>query len=164
MRLFVLLLVVLVQALQAVGDRLGIVTPGGVERLRLVGLIAELWPTGARVAAIQTGEADILGRFSAEEAQSLFGAPGVQVLRYPVARVYYIAFNNMTTGLEQPTMDPKVRIAMNLMEHHGFSQKRAARADITLVVFDDPSREIKETDDLVELFFQAAVEVDDSHL
>jgi ABC-type transport system substrate-binding protein len=69
--------------------------------------------SATRVAAIQTGEVDVVGRLSAEEAKSLLGVEGVQVIRYPVARVYYIAFNNMTTGLDQPTMDPKVRIAMN---------------------------------------------------
>ena len=65
------------------------------------------------MAAIQTGEVDIVQRLSSEEAQSLLGAPDVQVVRYPVARIYYIAFNNLTSGLDQPTMDAKVRIAMN---------------------------------------------------
>jgi peptide/nickel transport system substrate-binding protein len=69
--------------------------------------------SATRVAAIQTGEVDIVGRLSAEEAQSLLGAPGVQVIRYPVTRVYYIAFNNMTSGVGQPTEDPLVRQAMN---------------------------------------------------
>jgi peptide/nickel transport system substrate-binding protein len=69
--------------------------------------------SATRVAAIQTGEVDIVGRLSAEEAQSLLGAPGVQVIRYPVSRVYYIAFNNMTSGVGQPTEDPLVRQAMN---------------------------------------------------
>jgi peptide/nickel transport system substrate-binding protein len=69
--------------------------------------------SATRVAAIQTGEVDIVGRLSAEEAQSLLGAPGVQVIRYPVSRVYYIAFNNLTTGVGLPTEDPLVRQAMN---------------------------------------------------
>lgn len=69
--------------------------------------------SSTRVAAIQTGEVDIVGRLSSEEAQSLLGAPGVQVIRYPVARVYYIAFNNLTSGVGQPTEDPLVRQAMN---------------------------------------------------
>ncbi|MCI0518913.1 MAG: ABC transporter substrate-binding protein [Chloroflexi bacterium] len=69
--------------------------------------------SSTRVAAIQTGEVDIVGRLSAEEAASLEGVAGVKVLTYPVTRVYYIAFNNMTTGLDQPTMDAKVRQAMN---------------------------------------------------
>ena len=66
-----------------------------------------------RVAAIQTGEVDIVTRLSSEEAQSLLGVENVKVIKYPVTRIYYIAFNNLTTGLDQPTMDPKVRQAMN---------------------------------------------------
>ncbi|MFC1921748.1 ABC transporter substrate-binding protein [Chloroflexota bacterium] len=69
--------------------------------------------SATRVAAIQTGEVDIVTRLSAEEAQSLLGVENVKVVKYPVERVYYIAFNNLTTGLDQPTMDAKVRQAMN---------------------------------------------------
>ncbi|MCC6454546.1 MAG: ABC transporter substrate-binding protein [Caldilineaceae bacterium] len=69
--------------------------------------------SSTRVAAIQTGEVDLVTRLSAEEADSLRGMEGIEVLSYPVDRVYYIAFNNMTTGLDQPTMDAKVRLAMN---------------------------------------------------
>jgi len=69
--------------------------------------------SATRVAAIQTGEVDIVTRLSSEEAQSLLGVEGVKVIKYPVTRIYYIAFNNLTTGLDQPTMDPKVRQAMN---------------------------------------------------
>jgi peptide/nickel transport system substrate-binding protein len=69
--------------------------------------------SSTRVAAIRTGEVDVVGRLSSDEAQSLLGAPGVQVISYPVRRVYYIAFNNLTTGIDQPTEDPLVRQAMN---------------------------------------------------
>jgi peptide/nickel transport system substrate-binding protein len=69
--------------------------------------------SSTRLAAVQTGEVDIAGRLSAEEAQSLDGVSDVQVLKYPVTREYYIAFNNMTTGVGLPTMDAKVRQAMN---------------------------------------------------
>ena len=69
--------------------------------------------SATRVAAIQTGEVDIVTRLSSEDAQSLLGAENVKVIKYPVTRIYYIAFNNLTTGLDQPTMDPKVRQAMN---------------------------------------------------
>jgi peptide/nickel transport system substrate-binding protein len=69
--------------------------------------------SSTRVAAIQTGEVDIVGRLSSEEAQSLLGVENVKVVRYPVDRVYYIAFNNLTTGVGQPTEDPMVRQAMN---------------------------------------------------
>ena len=69
--------------------------------------------SSTRVAAIQTDEIDVVGRLSSEEAQSLLGAEGVVVIKYPVTRIYYIAFNNLTTGLDQPTMDAQVRQAMN---------------------------------------------------
>lgn len=69
--------------------------------------------SATRVAAIQTGEVDIVTRLSAEEAQSLLGVPNVTVIKYPQARIYYIAFNNLTTGIGQPTEDARVRIAMN---------------------------------------------------
>mgnify|MGYP001111879771 CR=1 FL=1 len=69
--------------------------------------------SATRVAAIQTGEVDIVTRLSSEEAQSLLGAENVKVIKYPQARIYYLAFNNMTTGLDQPTMDAQVRQAMN---------------------------------------------------
>jgi len=69
--------------------------------------------SATRVAAIQTGEVDIVHRLSSEEAQSLLGVENVKVIKYPQARIYYIAFNNLTTGLDQPTMDAKVRQAMN---------------------------------------------------
>ncbi len=69
--------------------------------------------SSTRVAAIQTGEVDIVTRLSSEEAQSLLGAENVKIIKYPVTRIYYIAFNNLTSGLDQPTMDAKVRQAMN---------------------------------------------------
>ena len=69
--------------------------------------------SSTRVAAIQTGEVDIVTRLSSEEAQTLEGAPDVTIINYPVDRVYYIAFNNLTTGKGLPTEDPRVRQAMN---------------------------------------------------
>ena len=69
--------------------------------------------SATRVAAIQADEVDIVGRLSSEEAQSLIGVEGVEVIEYPAARIYYIAFNNLTTGLDKPTMDARVRQAMN---------------------------------------------------
>lgn len=69
--------------------------------------------SSTRVAAIQTDEIDIVGRLSAEEAQRLMGAEGVKIIRYPVNRIYYIAFNNLTTGVGEPTEDARVRQAMN---------------------------------------------------
>jgi peptide/nickel transport system substrate-binding protein len=72
--------------------------------------------SSTRVAAIQTGEVDIVTRLSAEEAQQLEGVEGIHVISYPVDRVYYIAFNNLTTGVGTPVGDlanPQVRQAMN---------------------------------------------------
>jgi peptide/nickel transport system substrate-binding protein len=69
--------------------------------------------SATRVAAIQTGEVDIAPRLSAEEASTLEGQPNVSVLRYAVDRVYYITFNNLTSGKGQPTEDARVRQAMN---------------------------------------------------
>jgi peptide/nickel transport system substrate-binding protein len=69
--------------------------------------------SSTRVAAITTGEVDIVGRLSADEAESLRGVPGVEVISYPVSRVFYVAFNNVTSGVGQPTEDPLVRQAMN---------------------------------------------------
>jgi peptide/nickel transport system substrate-binding protein len=69
--------------------------------------------SATRVAAIQTGEVDIVTRLSSEEAKTLLGVPNVTIIKYPVERVFYIAFNNLTTGKDQPTMDAKVRLAMN---------------------------------------------------
>lgn len=69
--------------------------------------------SATRLAAVQTGEVDIVTRLSSEEAQTLLGLSDVKVIRYPIDRVFYIAFNNLTTGVDQPTEDLKVRQAMN---------------------------------------------------
>ncbi len=69
--------------------------------------------SSTRAAAIQTGEVDIVSRLSPVEAASLEGVDGVNVIEYPTNRVYYIAFNNLTSGVGQPTEDPRVRQALN---------------------------------------------------
>ncbi|MEJ2096499.1 MAG: ABC transporter substrate-binding protein, partial [Deltaproteobacteria bacterium] len=69
--------------------------------------------SATRLAAIQTGEVDIVGRLSAEEAAQLKGDPNVRLITYPKDRIFYIAFNNLTTGKGKPTMDRRVRLAMN---------------------------------------------------
>jgi peptide/nickel transport system substrate-binding protein len=69
--------------------------------------------SSTRAAAIRTGEIDIVNRLSAEQAAALEGAAGVQIIRYPVDRVFYIAFNNLTSGIGQPTENVLVRQAMN---------------------------------------------------
>ncbi len=84
----------------------------GAPKLKTV-IFRPIPESSTRVAAIQTGEVDIVTRLSAEEAQSLLGVENVKIIKYPVARIYYIAFNNLTTGVGKPTMDAKVRQAMN---------------------------------------------------
>ncbi len=69
--------------------------------------------SSTRMAAIQTGEVDIVNRLTFEQAESLQGMPGVEVVTYPVDRAFYIAFNNLTTGVGEPTEDVRVRQAMN---------------------------------------------------
>ncbi len=69
--------------------------------------------SSTRLAAIQTGEVDIVNRLSADEAQSLLSVETVSVVRYPADRVYYITFNNLSTGIGLPTEDARVRQAMN---------------------------------------------------
>lgn len=69
--------------------------------------------SATRVAAIKTGEIDIVSRLSSEEAAMLKGVPGVNVIEYPVDRVFYITFNNLTSGKGLPTESPLVRQAIN---------------------------------------------------
>lgn len=69
--------------------------------------------SATRVAAIQTGEVDIVGRLSYEEFKMLKGKKNLKLISYPVDRVYYIAFNNMTSGKNTPVEKKKVRQAMN---------------------------------------------------
>jgi peptide/nickel transport system substrate-binding protein len=70
--------------------------------------------SSTRAAAIQTGEVDIVNRLSPDEAASLEGIDGVNLVEYPNNRVYYIAFNNLTSGVGEPTEDVRVRQAFNL--------------------------------------------------
>ena len=69
--------------------------------------------SSTRASAIQTGEVDIVNRLSPDDAASLDGIDGVNVIDYPTNRVYYIAFNNLTSGVGEPTEDPLVRQALN---------------------------------------------------
>ena len=69
--------------------------------------------SSTRAAAIQTGEVDIVNRLSPDEAAALEGVAGVNLIEYPTNRVYYIAFNNLTSGVGEPTEDPTVRQALN---------------------------------------------------
>ncbi|WP_083914349.1 ABC transporter substrate-binding protein [Alkalispirochaeta alkalica] len=66
-----------------------------------------------RMAAIQTGQVDIVSRLTHEQAEALESVSGVTVVTYPIDRVFYIAFNNLTSGVGEPTEDARVRRAMN---------------------------------------------------
>jgi peptide/nickel transport system substrate-binding protein len=66
-----------------------------------------------RIAAVQTNEIHIANRLPAEEAERLLGAQGVQIVRYPVDRVFYISFNNLSSGKGTPIENKLVRQAMN---------------------------------------------------
>lgn len=80
---------------------------------KLAEVIFKFMPESAtRIAAIQTGEIDLSPRLTSEDAQGLLGAEGVTLVRYPVNRVYYVAFNNITTGLDTPIMEPAIRQAL----------------------------------------------------
>ncbi len=65
-----------------------------------------------RVAAVQTDEIDIAPRLTSDDADTLRTVESLNVINYPVDRVYYLAFNNMTTGVGTPIMDVKVRQAI----------------------------------------------------
>lgn len=69
--------------------------------------------SSTRLAAIQTGEVHIVNRLTPDEATSLADADSVEVVSYPADRVYYITFNNLTTGVGLPTEDKRVRQAIN---------------------------------------------------
>ena len=80
---------------------------------KLAEVVFRFMPESAtRVAAIQAGEIDIAPRLSAEESETVGAEEALSVLSYPVDRVYYVAFNNITTGLDTPIMDVKVRQAL----------------------------------------------------
>jgi peptide/nickel transport system substrate-binding protein len=98
------------------GDRLTVVANPNYWREgypKVAEVVFRFLPESAtRVAAVQTAEIDIAPRLSAEEAETLRSFAGLNVINYPVDRVYYVAFNNMTTGLDTPIMDVQVRQAL----------------------------------------------------
>lgn len=69
--------------------------------------------SATRVAAIQAGEIDVVTRLSSEESMTLQNKASIRQIQYPIDRVFYIAFNNLTSGKGQPTESPLVRQAMN---------------------------------------------------
>lgn len=69
--------------------------------------------SSTRLAAVQTGEIHIANRLIAEEADQLADNPDVNVISYSNDRSYYITFNNLSSGIGQPTEDVLVRQALN---------------------------------------------------
>jgi peptide/nickel transport system substrate-binding protein len=67
-----------------------------------------------RLAAIQTGEVDIVNRLNFDEAQILETSDTVNVISYANDRVYYIAFKNIGNGEGTALESPLVRQALNL--------------------------------------------------
>lgn len=70
--------------------------------------------SSTRAAAVRTGDVDIVQRLGPTDAVPLRDAEGVEIVEYTNNRVYYLAFNNLTTGKGLPTEDVRVRQAMNL--------------------------------------------------
>jgi peptide/nickel transport system substrate-binding protein len=65
-----------------------------------------------RLAAVRTGEIDIAPRLSSDLAQTLLGEPDLGVIKYLGTRIFYLAYNNVSTGIDTPIADAKVRQAM----------------------------------------------------
>ena len=66
-----------------------------------------------RVAAIDSGDIDIATRLTSEDAAKLKNNPNIKIISYAKDRVYYVAFNNLTTGKGTPIENKLVRQAMN---------------------------------------------------
>lgn len=64
---------------------------------------------GARVAMLQTGEADVISDVPPEEAKRLESDGKVQLIRRPGLRTFFLEFNSK----KPPFDDPKVREALN---------------------------------------------------
>lgn len=69
--------------------------------------------SSTRIAAVQTGEVDIVNRLSADEIILLEGSDAVNIINYPNDRVYYVAFKNIGNGVDTPLEDVRVRQALN---------------------------------------------------
>ncbi|MDD9955948.1 MAG: ABC transporter substrate-binding protein [Anaerolineaceae bacterium] len=67
-----------------------------------------------RMAAIQTGEVDIVTRLNTDDVALLEFNPDVNIVSYPNDRVYYVAFKNIGNGVGTPLENELVRQALNL--------------------------------------------------
>lgn len=66
--------------------------------------------SAARVAALQTGEVDIIVRIPPTQVRSLQGASNFDIVKVLGSRNYYIALDNMK---DTPIKDRRVRLALN---------------------------------------------------
>jgi len=69
--------------------------------------------SSTRVAALKAGDIDIISRLGPEQADSIKAASNVKLVTYPKDRVYYITFNNMSSGKGTPIENVKVRQALS---------------------------------------------------
>ena len=77
-------------------------------------VVMRVIPDGTtRMAAVQTGEVDVVNRLSVDQAMVLEGNPDVRVLSYPNDRVFYVAFKNLNSGAGTPIESRLVRQAFN---------------------------------------------------
>lgn len=66
-----------------------------------------------RYAALINDDIDIVSGLGPEQAEAIKSAQGVKLVSYPLDRVFYITFNNMTTGVGTPIENKLVRQAMS---------------------------------------------------
>lgn len=69
--------------------------------------------TSTRYAALVNDDIDIVSNLGPEQADSVTEAEGVSLVTYGQDRVYYITFNNMSTGIGTPIENQLVRQAMS---------------------------------------------------
>ncbi len=69
--------------------------------------------TATRFAALINDDIDIVSNLGPEQAGAVEDAPDVTLVTYGQDRVYYITFNNMSTGIGTPIENKLVRQAMS---------------------------------------------------
>lgn len=66
-----------------------------------------------RFVALVNDEVDIITNLTPDQAREIEDISGVNLISYPLDRAFYIAFNNMTTGVGTPIENQLVRQAMS---------------------------------------------------
>lgn len=69
--------------------------------------------TATRFAALVNDDIDIVSNLGPEQADAVEAAENVSLVTYGQDRVYYVTFNNMSTGIGTPIEDKLVRQAMS---------------------------------------------------